>query len=174
MNSQPNQPINYPISNEDKEVIRELGRKLHKFILDEATARHAEHKGFHVKYMLGALEYVQRIFGEKANMVAEDLFLVQDSVERFDLHGFIEEPFKATPMPTREELKTEALNKKEEAEKDLALLDATADVATTVTDAPANDTASPESEAPKEPVAPAAPTLSPIQPSDLGGGQATA
>lgn len=170
MNTNQPQGPNYPITNDDKVIIRELGRKLHKFVLDEAKARYAEGRGFHIKYLLGALEYVQRVMGEKANLVAEDILLTQDTVERFNLHDLIEEPFPATPMPTREELKAEAQKKKEEAEKDLALLDATDPekeaVAEEKKETP-NDTASPSSQT-KEPIP------SPFSAKDLGDTSATA
>lgn len=114
-----NQAPQWPISNDDKKIIQDLGRKIHKMLLEYAK-ENAVNGTFHVKYMAGAFQYVEGIMGAKATLVAEDVLILQDTIEKFALGDFIVEPFQQTPTPSLESLKAEALKKKEEAEKELA------------------------------------------------------
>ncbi len=114
-----NKAPQWPINNDDKKIIQDLGRKMHKMLLEYAK-ENAVNGTFHVKYMAGAFQYVEGVMGAKATLVAEDVLILQDTIEKFALGDFIVEPFQETPTPSLETLKAEALKKKEEAEKELA------------------------------------------------------
>lgn len=176
MNNNPTQ-AQWPISNDDKKVIQDLGRKLHKFILEYADANKQPTGGFHWKLMAGAFQYVESVMGQKQAFLAEDILILRDTVDKYSLGDRIEEPFQQTPAPSMEEMQASAEKKLAEAKGELEMLDAAAapaieevptTAATTATGATPNDQATPEAATAKEPV------LSPIQPGSDNNGPVTA
>lgn len=123
MNNQPNQ-AQWPISNDDKKVIQDLGRKLHKFILEYADANKQSNGGFHWKIMAGAFQYVEGVMGQKQAMLAEDILILRDTVEKYSLGDRIDEPFQQTPNPSMEEMRAAAEKKKAEAQAELDMIEA--------------------------------------------------
>lgn len=111
----------WPITNDDKEIIRDLGRKLHKMVLDYAKEK-AVNGTFHVKLVSGAFQYVEYILGAKAQLIGDDVLFLQDSIERFNLGNLINEPFQPTPTPSLETMKEEAKKKIEEGQKELEMI----------------------------------------------------
>lgn len=121
-----NNTAQWPISNDDKKVILDLGRKLHKFILEYANANKQPNGGFHWKLMAGAFQYVEGVMGQKQAMLAEDVLVLHDTVERYELGNRIEEPFQPTPAPTVEEMRVAAQKKIDEGKAEIEMLDAAA------------------------------------------------
>lgn len=161
MNNNPSQ-AQWPISNDDKKVIQDLGRLLHKTIMEYANAHKQPNGGFHWKLMAGAFQYVEGVMGQKQAMLAEDVLVLHDTVERYELGNRIEEPFQASPAPTMEQMRAEAEKKMADAKAELDMLDAAA--APAVEEKPvSNADATPEAATAKDPV------LSPIQPGDEKG-----
>lgn len=151
----------WPINNDDKKIIQDLGRKLHKFILDYAK-ENAVNGTFHAKLMSGGFQYVEYVMGAKAQLIADDILFLQDSIERFSLGDAIIEPFAQTPTPSLEAMKEEAMKKREEADKELtAIEEAMKPVDVEAAPEKAVDTPNAES----SPAPSSAPVLSPIQPS---------
>lgn len=151
----------WPINNDDKKIIQDLGRKLHKFILDYAK-ENAVNGTFHAKLMSGGFQYVEYVMGAKAQLIADDILFLQDSIERFSLGDAIIEPFAQTPTPSLESMKEDALKRKDELDKELASIEEAmkpVDVET----APEKTADTPNADA--SPAPSTAPILSPIQPS---------
>lgn len=107
----------WPITNEDKDQIRSLGRLLHKTVLNFAK-ENSVNGSFHAKIMSGAFQYVEYVFGTKAQLISDDLLYLQDAIERNGLGDKIVEPFQPTPAPSLEELKAEADKKLAEAQNE--------------------------------------------------------
>jgi len=87
----------YAITKQDKEVIRNFGRELNKFIMDYAR-RNARGPGlFPIKIVFGGFDYFQQIHQQRARTVADDLLMTIDEFESKNLHDSIFEPFADEP-----------------------------------------------------------------------------
>lgn len=111
--------VEWPISNEDKKIIQDLGRTLHGVILEYAKKNNVN-GSFHAKFVSGAFQYIQNIMGQKAQLVADDFMFLQDTIERLSLGDFIVEPFTPVPPKTLEQLRDEVVARTKENEKELA------------------------------------------------------
>ena len=135
-----NKNAQWPITNDDKKIIQDLGRKLHKFVLEYAKTN-STNGSFHAKLVFGAFQYLEGIFGAKAQLIADDVLFLQESIEKFALGDMIVEPFQATPTPSLEQAKEDALKKKADIENELAMIE---EAMKPVKDVPADATPSTE------------------------------
>lgn len=117
-----NKNAQWPITNDDKKIIQDLGRKLHKYILEYANTN-ATNGTFHAKLVFGAFQYLEGIFGAKAQLIADDVLFLQESIERHGLGNLIIEPFQQTPTPSLEQAKEDALKKKADTERELEMIE---------------------------------------------------
>ena len=112
----------WPITKDDKVLMRELGRKLNEFLLDHFK----DSERVHIKLIVGAFQYVMEMQKQKANLVGDDFMLAKKVVDQNDLSTLIEEPFEIEPdlpEPTIEERRNALELQMEDLDKEVAASD---------------------------------------------------
>lgn len=85
----------YAITEQDKEVIRDLGRKLIGFFEDHFKGQ----QNVPFKLIIGAFQYVGDLHDQKVRALGDDFAVVQDAIAKYGLSGRLEEPFSPAPEP---------------------------------------------------------------------------
>lgn len=88
----------YAITEHDKEVIRDLGRKLVGFFEDYFRGQ----ESVQFKLIIGAFQYVSDLHDQKVRAIGDDFSVVQDAIQKYGLSGRLEEPFSPAPAPESE------------------------------------------------------------------------
>ena len=88
----------WSVTEQDKEKIRDLGRKLTGFLLEHFKGE--EHVPF--KLIIGAFQYVADIQDQKTKALGEDFVIATNAIAQYGLSEQLEEPFGAIPQAPEE------------------------------------------------------------------------
>ena len=92
----------WPITADDKVMIRDLGGKLQSFLADTFKGEDS----VHVKIVVGAFNYIMDLQTQKTKLIGDDYIIADKSVIAAGLTEKIQEPFAPDPVaaePTIEE-----------------------------------------------------------------------